>query len=112
GSCFRDCGSRLRIRARWLLCGDGSSLEAVLASRRLLEFKRRQVASAVLGFLEELGFGRELSSHRLRDRFVINRAIFRHPAESIPSLPTDTGAYGHEHGILAGSSRTGTRLDL
>ena len=92
GSCFRDCGSRLRIRARWLLCGDRSSLEAILAPRRLLEFKRRQGARPVLGFLEELGFGRWLSSHRLRNRCVLDRAVLRPSDNPIPSLPTYTGA--------------------
>ena len=52
--------------------------------------KRRQGARAVLGFLEELGFGRGLSSHRLRDRCVVDRAILRPSDNSIPSLPTDT----------------------
>ena len=92
GSCFRDCGSCLRIRARWLLCGDGSSLEAVRRPRRFLAFKRRQGARAVLGFLEEPGLGRWLSSHRLRDRCVVDQAVPRPSDDLIPSLPTDTGA--------------------
>src|SRR5262245_46804471 len=92
GSCFWDCGSGLRIRACWLLCGDGSNLEAVLAPRRLLEFKRRQGPRAVLGFLEELGFGRWISSHRLRNGCVVDRAVSRPSDDSIPSLPTDAGA--------------------
>src|SRR5262249_58242583 len=91
-SYFRDCGSGLRIRACWLLCGDGASLEAVLAPRRLLEFKRRQGPRAVLGFLEELGFDRWLSSHRLRDRCVVDRAVYRPSDDSIPSLSTDARA--------------------
>src|SRR5262245_60902060 len=91
GSCFWDCGSGLRIRACWLLCGDGSNLEAVLAPRRLLEFKRRQGPRAVLGFLEELCFGCWLSSHRLRNGCVVDRAVSRPSDDSIPSLPTDAG---------------------
>src|SRR5262249_23616084 len=91
GSCFRDCGSGLRIRACWLLRGDGFSLEAVLASRRLLEFKRQQGPRAVLGFLGELCFCRWLFSDCLRDRCVVDRAVSRPSDDSIASLPTDAG---------------------
>src|SRR6516225_11067425 len=66
-SCFRGCRSSLRICARGLLCGDRSSLEAVLASGRLLEFKQRHGVRTVLRFFEEFGSGRWLSSDRLRD---------------------------------------------
>src|SRR5262249_20716474 len=91
GSCFRGCGTCLGIRALWLLCGGGSSFEAGLAPSRLLGVKRRQRPRAGLGFLEELGFCRWLSSHRLRDRCVVDRAVSRPSNDSIPSLPTDTG---------------------
>jgi hypothetical protein len=57
-----------------------------------LEFKHRQGALAVLGFLEELGLGRGLSSDRLRDGRVLGRTILRPPDDSIPSLSTHTGA--------------------
>jgi uncharacterized membrane protein YphA (DoxX/SURF4 family) len=49
-------------------------------------------ARAVLGFLEELGFGRWLSSHRLRDRCVVDRSVLRPSDDPIPRLPTDAGA--------------------
>ena len=48
--------------------------------------------ASVLGFLEELGFGRRLSSDRLRDRCVLGRTVLRPSDDSIPSLPTDAGA--------------------
>ena len=46
----------------------------------------------VLGFLEKLGFGRWLSSHRLRYKCVVDRTVSRPSDDSIPSLPTDAGA--------------------
>jgi hypothetical protein len=81
------CGSCLRIRARRVPCGDSSSLEAVLAPRRLLEFKRRQGSCAVLGFLEKFGLGGWLSPHSLRDRCVVGRGVSRPSDNSISSLP-------------------------
>jgi hypothetical protein len=73
-------------------CAVTALVEAVLASRRLLEFRRRQGPRAVLGFFEKLGFGRWLSSHRLRNKCVVDRAVSRPSDDSIPSLPTDAGA--------------------
>jgi len=89
---LRDCRSGLRVRACRLLRGDGSSLETVLAPGRLLELKHRQGAHAVLGFLEELGFGRWLSFHRRRDGGVVDSAVPRPSDVPIPSLPTEKGA--------------------
>ena len=59
-------------------------------AQRLIGIARRLYAEA-LGFLEELGFGRWVSFHCLRDGCFVHRAVFRPSDDWLPSLPTDTG---------------------
>src|SRR5262249_5775564 len=92
-SCFGGCRSCLRICARGLLYGDRSSLEAVLAFGRLLEFKQRHRARALFW-----DFWKNLA---LAAGFLL--IVFRTDASSIaqffaqptvqphPYLLTDTG---------------------
>jgi len=58
--------------------------------------------------LEELGSGRGLSSHSLRDGCVVDRSVLRPSDDSIPSLPTCTGAWTTVSSVALVSEEPGT----